>query len=276
MNFTEHIQISIQNSAKEIAVSEISSKQKKMKMIRHYWRISKIIFSYFHNTITIFQSALLCYTCYYDYLMIYGNQWKLYATITIFVSFCATISFNFIYFTNFMFNHQYLCGDKKLKPWEFMFLMDTFKKNQKNYSHDCGIRLLTRCIGFFDIFFNISSSNIRLLIYIILMNNSVKYPDALKAYNNTYKILFIGLFFFEIPQGVISIYSLQTTYKYVISPKITSTTFVAIFTLCRIVFTLLTNIYSIMKGSGILDRCKKEEKKNKEFDEKLVVQENEK
>lgn len=275
MNIAQNIQISIQNTSKTVVNDELTNKQKRFKILRHYWKITKIIFSYFYNIITIFQTGLLCYNFYYDYLMIYGNTWKLYAAITIFVSFCATICFNFIYFTNFMFKHQYLCGDKKLKPWEFMFLMDVFRKSQKNYSNDYGLRLLAKCIGFFDIFFNIGSSNIRSLIFVLLTNNLVKLEDAVKAYKSTYKILFIGLFFFEIPQGVISIYSLQSTYKYILKPKITSTNFSATFTLCRIALTLITNIYSIIIDSGTFEKCKKKYKKTIEFDEKLVVKESE-
>ena len=237
------------------------------------YKIVKNIFSYFFNGFTFVTTMILSYNCYYDSIMYSDENWKLPASIILFLSLFMTICFNFIYFSNFMYYKRIEYEKELLKPRHFLILYSYYQKKIPKFKNFFLIFIFNFTFPIFiaslDILFYCSSSNIRLLLRLYCIRDGKTHEEVKNLYKVTYKIMLIGFILLDIPTGIISILILSSKNKKIFDNNLSSSNLSAIYCLIRITITLTSHLYTILRGFG-LEWCKNLFQKKTELETPLV------
>ncbi len=258
-----------------VKLKDTSYQPTKYEYIKLLLKIVMMFFSYFHNGMTFITTMVLSYNCYYDSYMISNEDWKFYASIMLFFSLFKVITMNFIFFSNFIYYNRLEKEKEILKAYHFLILRTLYLKKMHRFKFLLLFiifnLILPFIIGIFDILFYCNSSNIRLLMRLYCIKDGANNEDIKKRYYLTYKIMFIGLLFLDIPSAVISIKILSSKNNKIIDYSLTSSNLSAIYCLIRISYTIVSNIYSILTGMYVINWIKNICKKsiNNELQEPL-------
>jgi len=241
-------------------------------------KVFKICFSYFENGFTFVTTMILSFNCYYDGLMMSNEKWKIAASIVIFISLFTTLSLNFMFFSNFIFFNRIENGKEPLEVRHFLIIRTLYLNKVPRYG-SCFLAMIFNnfipiILGILDVLLYCSSSNIRLLMRIYCIKDGKTHEEVKEKYKATYKIIFIGLFFLDIPTTVISFMILSSQNKRIIDDNLSSTNLSAIYCLCRVLLTTIGQIYSILDGMGLIDNIKKYFSKDKDLEKSLVSNDN--
>jgi len=222
------------------------------------YKIVCVFLSYFQNGAIFITTMMLSFNCYYDSYMFSDEKWKLVASIVLFLSLFVTICLNFIYFSNFMYFNRLENGKEFLRPRHFLILKSLYQKKIPKLTIVILFLLfnfiIPFVIGTLDILFYCNSNNIRLLLRLYCIRDGKTHEDVKKRYSVTYKIILIGFIFLDIPSSVVSVMILSSKNSKIIDNSLTSSNLSAIYCLTRITITIISNVYFILKGLGIIEK----------------------